>query len=415
MRLNACGEKVWCKVIRYYDMNYGYRVKIRSDGNYALYTRYAAPQGYKADKLWVIDTAGNNLSSFHVVPPGTHPNIGDPLVEDFIITSDQGYLFSGSCYFPLDTLNPTIWRLQHMLVKVDSVGNIQWIRPQFIDSNHVGVLLSSAELNEVFYAVGYDYTAVKTNIDAGYISDPYNGKFNFAGNLLYEKVLHPDTMFNFLKYIQPMSNGTLIQTGVITHDSAGDPPYYMGVFKTDTMFNILNYLENDTGSVTNECITSSIDGKFLITGYCPPESSYTEVDGLAIKVNSDLQYDSLYSFPFVYDSLCPFPILTDTIDCDCDIITGYGKQAGTEEQYRLQVFPNPAAAKVQVRLKDVIGGNAIGGGKLILYDLFGRTILTRDFGKEAVVDVTALNAGIYLVMVKQKGTILARDKLVVLK
>ncbi|MFH1297719.1 MAG: T9SS type A sorting domain-containing protein [Bacteroidota bacterium] len=180
------------------------------------------------------------------------------------------------------------------------------------------------------------------------------------------------------------------------------------------MFNILNYLENDTGSVTNECITSSIDGKFLITGYCPPESSYTEVDGLAIKVNSDLQYDSLYSFTFVYDSLCPFPILTDTIDCDCDIITGYGEPAGIEERYRLQLYPNPAGGKVRVRLKDVIGGNAIGGGKLILYDLSGRKILTMDFGKEATVDVTDLNVGIYLVVVERKGMALAREKLVVL-
>jgi len=414
MRLNSCGEKVWCKVIRYNNMNYGYRVKIRNDGNYALYTRYAAPSSYKSDKLWIIDTNGTVVNSFYIIPPNTHPNIGGPLIEDFVITSDEGFLFSGHCYFPLDTVNPNMWRLQHLLVKFDSTGNEQWIRPQFIDSNHVGVLMSTAELNEVFYTVGYDYAAVKTTDSKGYISDPYNGKFDLTGNLLYEKVLHPDTMFNFLYYIQPVSNGTLIQTGKVTHDTMGDPPYYMGVFKTDTMFNILNYLQNDTGSVTNECITASIDGKFLITGYCPPESSYTEVDGLAIKVNSDLEYDSLYSFPFVYDSLCPFPILTDTIDCDCDIITGYGEPVKVEERYHLHIYPNPADERVHIRLNDVMGTVDMQGEKLVMYDLFGRRILERDFVKETGLNLVGVTSGIYILVVEYKGVILAREKLIVL-
>jgi|GEM_PF-1034766 len=415
MRLNACGEKVWCKYIRYWgSLNYGYRVKIRSDGNYALYTRYAAPSGYKADKLWEIDTNGNILSSFYVVPPGTHPNIGDPLVEDFIITSDQGYLFSGSCYFPYDTLNPTMWRLQHFLIKFDSIGNEQWIRPQFLDSNQTGVLYCTTELNEVFYTIGYDYNAGKTNNSTSYISYPYNGKFSFTGNLFLEKPLHPDTMFTFLYYIQSMFDGSLIQTGKVTHDSIDEPPYFMGVFKTDTMFNILAYLENDTGSVTNECITPSIDGKFLITGYCPPESSYTEVDGLAIKVNNDLEYDSIYSFPFVYDSLCPFSIPTDTIDCDCDIITDFGELIKLDERYRLQIYPNPASERVLIRVKDMAGENTGEAKRLVMYDLFGRRILEKDFEKETFLDIAGTHSGIYILVVERQGMVLAREKLIVL-
>jgi hypothetical protein len=157
MKLNACGEKVWCKVIHFYDMNYGYRVKIRDDGNYAVYTRYAAVSFYDANQLWIIDTNGNILSSFQIIPPGSHPNIGAPLAEDFTITSDQGYVFSGHCYFPEDTLNPNMWRLQHLLVKYDSTGNEQWVRPQYLDINQEGLLLSCIEQDEILYSVGYDF------------------------------------------------------------------------------------------------------------------------------------------------------------------------------------------------------------------------------------------------------------------
>jgi len=414
MRLNACGEKVWCKVIRYDDMNYGYRVKIRNDGNYALYTRYAAISYYDANQLWTVDTSGNILSYFHIVPPGTHPNIGAPLIADFIITSNNDYLFSGHCYFPLDTLNPTMWRLQHLLTKFDSSGMEHWIRPQYLDTNREGVILSSIEQQEIFYAVGYDYEQINKNSQTSVIDRPYNGKFDQDGNLLFEKKLHPDTLNTFLYYLQSMMDGTIIQAGKVTHDLSGNPPYYMGVFKTDTMFNILKYLENDTGSVTNECITSSIDGKFLITGYCPPESSYTEVDGLAIKVNSDLEYDSIYSFPFVYDSLCPFPIPTDTIDCDCDIITGFGEPVKVEERYKLHIYPNPANERVQIRLNDITGVADMQGKKLVMYDIFGRRILERNFVKEAGLNLGGINPGIYILVVEYKGVILAREKLIVL-
>jgi hypothetical protein len=211
-----------------------------------------------------------------------------------------------------------------------------------------------------------------------------------------------------------MNDGTIIQAAKVTHDLSGNPPYILGVFKTDTMFNILNYLENDTGSVYNECITSSIDGKFLITGYCPPQSNYTEVDGLAIKVNDNLEYDSLYTFPFVYDSLCPYPIVTDTIDCDCDLITGYGTPIPSEERFKLKIYPNPAMERVYIRLNDVSGDTGKSQKELIVYDLYGRKVAGKEFIRETNLDTGSWSPGIYVVLVKAYGTVLAREKLIVL-
>jgi len=332
----------------------------------------------------------------------------------FILTENQEYLFCGHCYFPEDTVNPTMWRLQHMLAKFDSEGNEMWVRPQYLDTNQEGAILSAIEDEEVFYVVGYDYQPVKKEKQKGVINRPYNGKFAQDGYLIFEKKLHPDTLMTYLMYLKEMTDGSIIQTGKITQDLSGDPPYYMGVFKTDTMFTILGYLENDTGSVTNECITPSIDGKFLITGYCPAQSSYTEVDGLAIKVNSDLQYDTLYSFPFVYDSLCSFPILTDTIDCDCDIVTGYEDMEHSAQSARLQLSPNPARGKVSIGMIEPSGSTLAIGRTLVFYDLYGRKVLEQDFRQDARVDITGLKAGIYLVAVEQNGKALARGKLIVL-
>ncbi|MFH1936558.1 MAG: hypothetical protein ABIK52_03215, partial [Bacteroidota bacterium] len=356
MKLNACGEKVWCKVIPFFDMNYGYRIKNLDNGNHAVYTRYAATSFTKTNQLWILDTNGNIVSSFQIIPPNSHPNIWDPLVEDFIVTSDGGYLFTGDCYFPDDSIHPQWWYLQHLIAKFDSLGNEQWVRPQTLDTtNHIGTISRSVERNGKYYIVG-DKSLLTTN---SYLA--YNGIIGSDGTLVFEKELHPDTLFNRLLGIDFMNDGTLIQAGKVSN--TGSLPINAGVFKTDTLFNILAYLQCDSGTVAGECLAKTVDNKFLLTGYSPTNTStWSEFDAFAMKVNENLEYDTLYSFPFVYDSLCPFPILTDTIDCDCDLITEYGEPVKAEERYRLQLYPNPAAEKVQVRLKDVIGGNAIGGG-----------------------------------------------------
>jgi hypothetical protein len=221
-------------------------------------------------------------------------------------------------------------------------------------------------------------------------------------------------MRTFLTYIKSINAQSLIQTGKITHDPSGNPPYYLGVFKTDTMFNILNYLENDTGSVTNECITGSIDGKFLVTGYCPPQSAFTEVDGLAIKVNSDLEYDSLYTFPFIYDSLCPFPIITDTIDCDCDLITGFGEPVKLEDRYALKVFPNPAGEVIHFKFLDRAGDMERENKEILLFGLMGKPALKAEIGKEVSLNVSHLPAGVYVAIVLHEMQVITREKVVII-
>jgi hypothetical protein len=52
--------------------------------------------------------------------------------------------------------------------------------------------------------------------------------------------------------------------------------------------------------------------------------------------------------------------------------------------------------------------------KVILFDLFGRRVMEKDFMTETSLEAGRLNAGIYLVVAEQDGLVLARGKLVVL-
>ena len=71
--------------------------------------------------------------------------------------------------------------------------------------------------------------------------------------------------------------------------------------------------------------TVTFDNKivFVVTS---PYTNAATWDILMYKLNSDLEWDSVYTQPFVYDYLCPDPIVSDTIPMDCDIITDVEKQ-----------------------------------------------------------------------------------------
>jgi len=277
--------------------------------------------------------------------------------------------------------------------------------PDTLNLDHTGILNSAIERGPSYYVAGF--TREETPV-----WHPYLGRYSHAGQLLYDYTMHPDTLFTIIFGLRE-ENDFFYQEGQCFYSN--DMDEFTGVFKTDTLGIIISSIQNKNGSPGLDGFTNSIDNKYLISGYAPYDyTSFPQLDAWAMKVNENLEYDSLYNFPFVYDSLCPYPILTDTVDCDCDLITGYGEPVRVEERYRLEIYPNPAAERVQVRLKGITGATGKEVKKLVLYDLYGRKILDKDFMKEGSLDVGEMNPGIYVVVVEQKGTILAREKLVVL-
>jgi len=406
MRLNSCGEKLWCKYLYYPKSNYGRQIKYKSDGNIVLLSIRASNYWLQEwIQLWDIDTLGNIFFCKQIIPTYNYPFLLYPFTYNLLITEDKGYLLSGFCYFPEDTTNPQglAW-LQHLLIKTDSLGNEEWIIPDTLNMNHKGILNSALELHPSFYVAGFSRN--------GGIFHPYLGKYTNAGQLSYEHTMHPDTLFTIIFGLRE-ENNFFYQEGQCFYST--DPDEFTGVFKTDTMGIIITSMQNKNGSPGLDGFTNSIDNKYLISGYAPYDyTAFTQLDAWAMKVNENLEYDSLYNFPFIYDSLCPYPISTDTVDCDCDLITGYGEPVREQERYRLHLYPNPADEQVQVKLTDLAGSREKQHNTVVLYDLFGRKVKEKGFEKETVVETGKLNAGVYLVVVEQDRWILVREKLVVL-
>ena len=405
MLLNSCGEKIWCKRLHYMNMNYGFKVKVDSFGNYILFTRFASTNGLiERNQLWKFDTLGDILWNAQIVPEYDYPEIDDPTGYDFICISGGGFLFSGYAYMQDTTVPQQWWRLQHLLVKTDSLGNELWVKPDSLNLEKVGAICAVSEYNDNFYSVGYFKDLIPRYL-------PYFAKVAQNGEILVESILHPDTLYSILIGLQRIDS-SFFHSAQCFYDTSYDE--FTGIFRTDTNGLLSGYKLNYSGHPHLGASTGSLNNKFLVAGYAPYNySNPLDVDAWAMKVNENLEYDSLYSFPFVYESLCPFPIPTDTVDCDCDLITGYGEPVPVAERFRVEIYPNPATEKVQIRLNDLTGQEKMELKKVILFDLFGRRVMGKDFVKETEVETGKLNSGIYLVMVEKDGEVLARGKLVV--
>jgi hypothetical protein len=71
--------------------------------------------------------------------------------------------------------------------------------------------------------------------------------------------------------------------------------------------------------------------------------------GVALKLNSDLEYDSIYTAPFTYDSLCPHAIATDTVPMDdCTVITDIYEPEKDAVKTKLLIYPNPASNQIAI-------------------------------------------------------------------
>jgi len=406
LRLNSCGEKLWCKYLHFPEGNFGWRVKQIANGNYALYTCYASNDWtIEGNQLWRLDSSGNILSCAQLVPSYSYPYLDDPLMNDVLVTQDQGFLIMGHGWIQ-DTASPQQWwRLQHVLIKTDSLGNEQWMHPDSLNLERAGALGAAIQLNDTFYIEGY----TKDLIPKWY---PYFAKVTAFGDILNETKLHSDTLYTALTGINE-ANGDFFHLGQCCY--TGSDPVFTGIFHTDINGNLIKCLENKHGFPSKNAFVKSIDNKFLAAGYAPYDyTSALQLDAWAMKVNEDMEYDSLYTFPFVYDSLCPFPITTDTVDCDCDLITGYGEPLRVEDRYELKVYPNPAGEVIRISFLDRAGDLERTNKEIILFDLMGKPALKAIIGKEAVLNVSRLPDGVYVAVVLNDGQVLAREKVVII-
>jgi hypothetical protein len=303
-------------------------------------------------------------------------------------TSDNGFVIGGE-YYPSNIQNR-----DPVLFKLDSIGNTKWFRNigspfrdyhPFLDTTIDGKIIVGTIIS-----------------DSSYSSDLYYGRIYYLkldneGNIIWDRKYGRSQIANRLWSIKALDNGNIISTGsrmrvwpetpyrigwILCANSDGDSLWYREY----------TYLNGEHSENYFYDIIPTYDNGFIAcgAGYPAPPDTGTQ-DCWVVKV----------------DSIgCESPAFCWTVIQE--------PKVQIVDKGTLILCPNPAAEKVQIRLNDLTGQEHRELKKVILFDLFGRRVMEKDFMTETSLEAGRLNAGIYLVVAEQDGLVLARGKLVVL-
>jgi hypothetical protein len=405
-KVNACGTLDWCKIWNIVGGNYGVQVLNTLSGDIILHTRYASESGGFDNRFQLVklDANGNFLWIKHIMPQSEYPNIINEDMYSLTNTSDHGFLFGGRGYYR-DTANPDLFWLRNMVVKCNSEGDEEWVGVYFTQRDEEefrGVIGSVFELNGNYYAGGTRYLKWGNQTIA---STPVLLKTDNTGNLLSHHHMFGDSIVFSLPWAFDVINDTAVFMVTRTTPSLAQG-VHIGMIITDSLGNINKALDNENGYAIEDCLTKTHDDKYIVTGGVYSDNEY---DAYALKVNSQLEWDTLYNGNFTYDSLCPFPIDSTVIICNCDITTGLKTSQTDKREERLVVYPNPAGNQVAVILPVSTSYSSVE-----LCDLFGRLALKKEtdvYDTEVVFDISSLHEGYYIINLINNNKILMSGKL----
>lgn len=341
--------------------------------------------GYLRANLLRTDSLGNLKWQKTYGPQGaTEYNMCD-----VTCTSDNGYAIGGGSV--PENLSPQY--IDGLIIKVDSLGNQQWLK-------HIGNPICRDGSVFVDLALDGNIMAGTVYSDTCYGNDNFFSKINFLkiennGEIIWDKKYGLAKCWNGLNKINVLESGEIVGTGsYYRYNWDGSFEIISWIIKTDSSGNEQWYREyqivdgEDSQNILQD-VTSTNDNGFIACGMVyptPPDTGFE--NSWVLKV--------------------------DSIGCqgvnDC--------WEGTHEILVKTftpgkpwvVYPNPAEDKIHIEFHENSKG-----AEIHVFDQFGRSqcksVLApnRD---EMMIDIGNWKAGIYVVRVLLDGRILGTDKVV---
>ena len=414
LKLNACGDKEWCKIFNSTNCNsFGIDITTVPGGGYMALLQ----DWINSPDVWLfrLDSTGEIIWTQNYV---ANSNIfWSPEAQSLKRNSDYSFLITGNSYSP-DSLIPKYLLLKIFLVKVNISGNILFETPWGTNNGIISDPYFSTEDNKhKIYTAGRRARQI-----APYGDSPCLFKTTANGYPINYTDLRSNSYLGISTTINWFQDSSLVIGSVWQGLTGVDTT---AVIKTDSNGNILNtkiLLPTESLSLLGSDITS--DNKLVIEGF---NFNTTYI----FKLNSDLAYDSIYTQNFIYDSLCPHPIISDTISMDdcMTVVVGIDDPIKHPEKTKLHIYPNPAKNAITIEMPQYLTRQSTGYGitattyyhqwnttTLEIYDLFGKLMYSKEIPKKTEkvdLDVSTWHEGMYVARVVFMNEIVAGAKFVV--
>lgn len=433
MKINPCGEKEWCRIIRTPgSLEYAMEAIERENGDIWVLVDY---YGYDrvSKRIWIFCLDPNGDLIWKKVYCQSPKNYNNETGFSIMKTSAGQVMMFGDCYIVDSVSNPG-WYSYYIMpfhMMLDSLGDEIWAESWSYDYTKYGA--------EVWMgcedALGHFWTTAKMIRNPG-ITIPCEpgGLFRTLKNGT------PAGSIVFLDHMVPFYGAGKVNS-VVSLDTnllyttlawgSGDP--YIG-YANAQLSDTLGVLLKEQELMVNGFLTKSIltsDRKIASVGGVYINAQY-QLDAILYKFTDSLDLAPLDTRPLVYDSLCPHPIVSDTLKLDCGIIVGTNDLPLAAGRPGLQIYPNPAATRVRIQLPETWATEATWSGGIVqtvhykwpkamevhFLDSGGHTLLTLPWPPGMSIfdaEISSLPQGLYVVRVTGNNRELTTGKVLVTK
>jgi len=419
IKLNACGDKQWCKVFEGSPNNQSWAndIKETETGNIVVLVNMFGSNPHETIHIFKLSSEGEVLWQEPFATTHNYPNTNLKLGNSLLITSNGDYLISGDGYWeePWNPGGPM--PLAPLFILANSNGNEEWVLPFGLNDTIHGTANFALEIGmNSFIATGSYWTNVQ-------FIEPLFMKINSFGQEINHSILFSndiDTSLAGGDFERFFLSSNQIYTGgfFISQNNAEVIIDSKLLIDTNSLavvpsLNLMNFLRKYP-----QISAPTFDDKALSSSAF--RHSSTNYDIFLAKLNLNLEYDTAYTGNFTYDSLCiPGPPQSGFIYLnDCDIVLG--TEMPTAAEYRAKVstipvtiFPNPAKDHITFALENTEHHRNI---TLRCFNLLGmqqhQTQILRG-QQQASANVSNWPPGMYIAVVLSDGKPVGRGKFVV--
>ncbi|MEO5569903.1 MAG: T9SS type A sorting domain-containing protein [Bacteroidia bacterium] len=406
---------------------------------------------YPTPDYWLVklDTAGN------IAWQNTIGGTASDMLQSVQQTTDGGYILGGysSSSISGDKTENAIASASfccypdYWVVKVDSVGNIQW--QNTIGGDSSDFLQSIYQTFDGGYILGgwtvSNISGDKTENCQGH-TDYWVVKLDSLGNIQWQNTIGGSYEDELYSIMQTTDGGYILggwsisdSSGDKTENSMGNEDYW--VIKLDSIGNI-QWQNTIGGNYVEELhsVKQTIDGGYILGGWSwspisgdKTENSWGDTDYWIIKLDSignilwqndigGIYGDGLYSVCQTNDGGYFLGGTSGSIVSGDKTETCFGGadywviKLGPDTftsitqlpnyQFPISISPNPVTEKLNVN----VNNNEL--SEIILYDITGRKLLQQKFLNSITLNTKQLAKGIYLYEVRNKNGVIKKGKVV---